>query len=244
MIYFRLKSMKRGVPSIVLPLAMCSFIFSGEGIEALVNKLGSKYRSERESAYLKLKEKGREALPYLIKALREGSPRIRYWSASLLGVVGVKEAVEPLMKALQDKDTGVRRAVVSALGDIGEKRALPALEKLLSSKDKGLRADLILSIGKIGGERAVEILWKLIREEDPQLRLRAVVALGFSQSPKAVPILIEALKDEDRKVRAKANLSLRLLTGKDFGFKADAPEAQRAKAIKLWQIYWKSIGKK
>jgi len=63
--------------------------------------------------------------------------------------------------------------------------------------------------------------------EDPRLRAQAATGLGEIGASEAQALLLAAMDDDSRIVRARANAAFVRVTGKDFGFKADAPREER-----------------
>ena len=65
------------------------------------------------------------------------------------------------------------------------------------------------------------------KSEDPRLRAQAATGLGQIGASEAQALLLAAMDDDSRIVRARANAALVRLTGRSFGFKADAPREER-----------------
>ena len=75
------------------------------------------------------------------------------------------------------------------------------------------------------------------------IRRAAADALGARGRMGAVPALITATEDRDVSVRAAAAASLRRLTHRSFGFRAEAPPALRAAATERWRTWWAVEGR-
>ena len=92
-------------------------------------------------------------------------------------------------------------------------------------------------------------LYAALTAQQTTLRAYAATALGKAGDKRAVPYLIQALSDQSMHdganyvepgmatTRYRANQSLKALTGMDFGFIWNAPEADRERAVQKW-IAW------
>jgi hypothetical protein len=69
----------------------------------------------------------------------------------------------------------------------------------------------------------------------PIARARATVALGERRDPTAVHKLVDLLEDPDQAVRMYAILTLRRMTGDDFGYRYFDREAERQPAVERWR---------
>ena len=102
-----------------LPLAPLAKINSSvdtpDDIPGLLSALRSSQHNVRESATAKLIQKGSEAVPDLIEALKPGSPLVRYRAAEALGHIGDTRAVEPLLALHKTLDIDILEAVNKAL---------------------------------------------------------------------------------------------------------------------------------
>ena len=63
--------------------------------------------------------RARDALPALLKILREGDPQLRLKAVWAAGRIGAEAAVPELMRRLREKDLSLRMSAATALGDIG-----------------------------------------------------------------------------------------------------------------------------
>ena len=77
-----------------------------------------------------------EAVPMLIKALKDRKPMVRWEAAQALGDLEAKSAIGPLVEAAhRDLDGHVRAAAVRALGRIGTDPAIEGLIGCLRDRD-------------------------------------------------------------------------------------------------------------
>ncbi len=127
---------------------------------------------------------------------------------------------------LTDEDPVVRAAALKALALHGTRdHATPIARRLLEDESESVRAEAARALQRIHEPRVVDALITAVdpgRESDPDVRARAARALGQYASPEVVQTLIGALNDRRLTVNANALESLRILTGKDFGYDARA----------------------
>lgn len=208
-------------------------------VPALIKALGdedSPVRKEAAWALAGIGPEAKEAVPALIKALGDEDPSVRMEAAWALALIGPEEGVVlALIKALGDEDFRVRERVAGALGHIGPeaKEAVPALIEALGDEDSRVRWRASRALGDIGPEakEAIPGLIKTLGDEDSSAREEAAGALGKigPEAKEAVPALIKALGDGDEDVRRAAALTLKAITGQDFG-----EDASR------WQQWWEA----
>lgn len=167
-------------------------------------------------ATITLSKIGAGAVPPLVKALGDKSPKVRRASAFALGLLGPKayEAVPDLTKALKDNEPLVRSLAAEALGKIGSEAesALPELNKALKDADAGVRINAALALWRIGQNTAGvnELADILSKQEDASTRRAAAMALAhFGPAAKtALTPLASALKDKDAEVRQEVTFAL------------------------------------
>jgi HEAT repeat protein len=111
--------------------------------------------------------KSTKAIPYLIAALEDEIPGVRFKAGLALANIGLP-AVDALIESLQHDNPSVQNIAASALGDIGgEKDQKAAIKEkirreLIKALDKTAEPTVKLTIadalGKIGGEYALNVL--------------------------------------------------------------------------------------
>jgi HEAT repeat protein len=134
----------------------------------------------RLAVLLTVPDAGKDAVPELVKALREEDFNARFYAAWALGRIGPEaaEAVPALLEARANIDGDIRRKVIFALGRI-----------------------------KPPAELAVPVLIETFKDDDVDVQTTAVEALaGYGKE--AVPALIKALDDRSSSVRYRAILTL------------------------------------
>ena len=118
----------------------------------------------------------------LTAGLAVDDENIRYFSISLLEMIGDRRAVPALIRLL-DRDAGargfsMRGAAASALGEIGDARAVEPLLGLLKDSDRDVVARAVSALGEIGDHRAIKPLLALLKSPQSDLRSWAAIALG------------------------------------------------------------------
>jgi HEAT repeat protein len=168
--------------------------------EALVGLLGKHDQAVSARIAAICIEMGSRTAPLLIKTLRDGSTKARFWAARILGEIRDPRATRSLADALLDTDSEVRSAATWALGQTGDRSTAPLLEPLLHDSIWYVRAHAAESLGKIRDPEYASALGELLRDSSWWVRknaLDALVALG--EPSKAV--LLRTLSSNDRFAR-------------------------------------------
>lgn len=77
-------------------------------------------------------------------------------------------------------------------------------------------------------------------DPNPTRRLQAVSETSRLRDQAQIPLLIERLDDADEGVRLLAGTTLTDLTGRDTGYVAFAPPAERRRQVQEWRSWWSS----
>lgn len=166
-------------------------------VEALIGHYENKYdrplvRDRRSAVWviwsLGAEKKDREAVPHLLRYLRESAfDEARWRAADALWLIGDRSAVPDLVAALKDPVPMVAGFAASALGDLGDRSAVdPLLELFLRLPDnrdqaKARAAD---ALGKLGDKRAIApIATSLATIRDPAYVRWAEPALRRLERP-------------------------------------------------------------
>ncbi len=176
--------------------------------------------SIRRSAKL-LGGMGKDAVPGLIKAFKEGKVTARIRAASALGMIGrdAASAADVLIATLTEKSSEatysyVRRSAARALGKIGVRKGevVPILIEML--KDRNVRAGASEALHLLDPEANkahMDIFIKALQRGDPWSRADAARALGRigPAAKRAIPQLMVLLYDHDDDVRSAAAEALK-----------------------------------
>jgi len=152
------------------------------------------------------------ALPTLLQALQDDSPRIRSASLYALGSIGATaaEVVEPIILALDDDDENVRAHAAGALGEHrGDyERIIEVLNEAYDDDSASFRLEVVRAFANLDTTTpgVVPALIRGSRDEQSWVRELAVAALGKADPsrPEVVPTLIAALDDQYAEVKGSA----------------------------------------
>jgi len=190
-----------------------------QGVTEPVLQLSDPDPAVRSAARKALVQRGKAAVPVLIRALRSESELARESAATALGEIGpdAKEAVPALIQGLKDASFWVRGSAAMALGKIGAKEAVPALIQALKEKDESdwVRDAAATALRDLGpdAKEAVPALIEALKDKSYWVRGSAAMALGKvgPDAEKAAPALTWALRDENDRVRKSAAMALKKL---------------------------------
>ena len=176
------------------------------------------------------KAESKEAVPALIKALKDQDAFVRRYAAQALGEIGpdARSAASALTTALNDSRKEVQSSAARALGKIGPS-GIETLTGLIkdANKDSALRRQAVEALGSVGeaAHSAVPALTEIVKgtvakgkkkQANPDdLRLDAITALGTIATPEDKETIqtLQALTDKKakgvrREIRQAANTAL------------------------------------
>lgn len=165
------------------------------------------------------------AVPTLVAALKDKSPRVAAAAAWALGQIGAPAALAPLLKYVRDPTEEVRQYVLGALGPCHSYEAEPALSdsafrvvrRALRAPKPKWRVAALQSLRTYGYRDAVEDVIRMSVDPADEVRYVAVQALGqigrASLAQPARDAIYEALlvaldADELQSIRSKAMYAL------------------------------------
>lgn len=150
-----------------------------------------------------------------------------------LGTRRVTRAVKPLKATLNKDDDEVRYAAVVAITRIvGQDRVWMAKLRAFSQGDDAtMRLAAVQALTELRASDSVSLLEEFMADPDSRVRSQAVELLASTRSRESIPIFIERLDQEHGPVGLRIARVLRLITGKDFGFKSGR-----------WRAWWKAEG--
>jgi HEAT repeat protein len=190
--------------------------------EALIALLGKHDQSVSARIAAICIEMGPRTAPLLIKTLRDGIPKARFWAARILGEIADPRATRSLSEALQDSDAEVRSATVWAIGNIADRSTASIVAPLLKDEVWYVRAHAAEALGKIGDPSFTSALAEALHDQSWWVRRNALEALVRLGEP-SKPALMTALESEDRFARDSAVEALTAL-----GVTALAPRREGA----------------
>ena len=127
----------------------------------------------------------------------------------------------------EEEDPMIRAAVVRALRYCEGPESDGVLQSALQDPSGDVRVAACEVLGQRGGNESIRLLGERLGSDmDKDVRLAAARALGETGDPEAVAALGNVLADADPAMQYRAVLSLKNVTGKDFG-----------NDVTLWQQY-------
>jgi HEAT repeat protein len=178
--------------------------------EALVGLLGKHEQSVSARIAAICIEMGARTAPLLIRTLRDGTPKARFWAARILGEIRDNRAARSLGDALLDPEPDVRSAAAWALGAIAERSTAGMVETALRDPVWFVRAHAAEALGKIGDASITPALGRMLEDRSWWVRKNALDALVLLGEP-ATPALRAALESDDRFARDCAAEGLAML---------------------------------
>ena len=168
--------------------------------EALVALLGKHDQAVSARIAAICIEMGPRTAPLLIRTLRDGPPRARFWAARILGEIRDGRAARSLGDALLDPEDDVRSSAVWALGQLADRATAPLIEPLLRDPRWFVRAHAAEALGKIGDGLHAPALGEMLRDSSWWVRKNALDALVLLGQP-SLPPLTKAFHGDDRFAR-------------------------------------------
>lgn len=147
----------------------------GQALSQLLADLRDHDMAVRGQAANTLIEMGAAAVPGLLEALQDASPRVRLQATVALGKIGDASAVDALLAALNDASWHVCASAAAALGKIGDAKAVPSLKTALQNlhhnphsdaSGQCMCEDIVESLQKIGTPEALAAVaaWQQSKE--------------------------------------------------------------------------------
>jgi hypothetical protein len=228
-------------------------------LAGLVDQLGSDAFRTREAAAQKLMATPLIPAEVLKRGLASGDPEIvsRIERIITKGAMNRSSAVldEALQLVEENQGKGLLKKIATILesgvrpndAELAERAALATAEetdlipiqRLAAAKDP-VSQRMAAAAAEALGEKGNPLLRRMLKAEAPAVRLRAAISLGNLGAADGARALGPFLKSEDTVERVRAGRALRELTGKEFGYAALDPEADRTAAHKRWTDWLKS----
>jgi ankyrin repeat protein/HEAT repeat protein len=150
-------------------------------------------------------------VPALLRALRDGGPRVTRSGLSSLRRLGwdaalalCPDSVLPLLEEdIRGGDPDLRKQALAALAETRSAKAIGLAERTLSvDGPSAMRA-----LGGIGGDRALALVTKGVGDPDEAVRREAARALGMLGGQGARVILLQAVETEESPAVREADFS-------------------------------------
>lgn len=153
------------------------------------------------------------AYDLIVKACKDGNPRVRYAAFSQMDTLGNQnrqQTLELLRDALlNDPEADVQAAAADALGGLKLTEAFEDLKAVYESTQEWLlKFSIIAALGEMGDPRAFDLLAEAIKSDITLVSTAAIGSLGELGDPKAVPILLDYTEADDWQVRHRVTQAL------------------------------------
>ena len=193
------------IVAVVCPLLFVATARADDEFDLFIEAL--EVEDSRQGAAVALAKHGGEAVPALRRALANGSPDGKLWSAFTLGMIGpaAEPAGKDLIGALDASDEALRAASAQALGKIGKEEYATPLAKTLQDKAPAVRLQAAEALGRLKPRAASAAAALVVSLKDAEVRDAARNALARIGSA-ATDALVAALEDDETRFDASAVL--------------------------------------
>ena len=149
-----------------------------------------------------------QAIPALVKALRDDRFEVRAEAAGSLGEIGDDRVIEPLADRLGDGDPQVRQNAAIALGTLRNPKGFAPLVTALRDGPADVRFQAATSLPEIDAAASYDVLVDALGDRDPKVVSAIALSLGAIGDGRAVAPLSGLLEHGDRQVRFDAAYAL------------------------------------
>ncbi len=179
-------------------------------IVALMRKLGSRRKTDVDSAKARLTIIGARAIENLIEALDLENNDVKCNAISILALIRDPRAKDPLIAMLLERNTKVRSAAARALSNFSSREVIRSLERLIrceKNTDVKLAAvHSLIDIFKSGDDGALGVILEALfkKHEKREVRVASLSILPYLK-PREKRALAKKLKDDPEiEVRERA----------------------------------------
>lgn len=189
-------------------------IYSPDLVAEIIPLLGVRNGEVSECGYELIRRLARkEAIPYLIEALRQQNIQMTKNAVRLIKELGDARVVQAAQTLFRDtNDRGVRRGVLEITCHFSDRQQVPPLIlEALQDKDWWIRLQAVDFLREFPVPEAVNALMKALQDSDNEVRGRSVDALAEIGGSQAVKSLLGLLRDRDLVIRQKAVEALSMI---------------------------------
>jgi len=154
-----------------------------ENIKSLIKQLSDKDVSKRQRAKVSLEQRGKEATPFLVEALKSKDKNTRRKAVKALITIKDPEATWDLIDLLIDEAFDIRWLAAEALIQLGEPCLVPLLKMLSRHPNSDQIRDAthhVLRVLKerIGLKKELEDVMKTVWDIDPSINQQKVIEVA------------------------------------------------------------------
>ena len=172
--------------------------------------------------------------------VRSSDPQERMVALNDLAERPSRRGDEALLNAFSDSDARVAARAVIKVGNWTHRDGLAHVVRAMDDPRPQVRAAAVASVGKLHLREKVDAapVIKMLADSSQPREVRATAArsLGRLHSWEAMPQLVAALDDPNPHVRGQAGAAIRKILGRDYHFRANAPN-RREKAAEIRAVW-------
>ena len=160
-------------------------------------------------------------------------------------ILGMNSCVAVFSGCFSNSESADKTRAVATIAEYVE--AVHQAETARERDDAALKLAQELStaskdrIATAGRKQVLTTLREVLSEsESPKVRAKVAEGLGIAKDVDSTRALVQAMVDDSTEVRAAAGEAIKRILGIDFGFRADAPNAERSKAADRYRAYYET----
>ncbi len=233
---------RRLLRSILLGLALDLRGDTGEAIATLYRDLGFlKHDLARLRSWLPTRRANAaadlglihsaEAMPALMRALKDSDVRVRQAAVWAIGQVGTPASLSGLVRLLGDRSLVVAQRTQEVLAERGGEIADSILRYAETSSSRSGRLAAVQLIGWLRITTGADFLLRCMNDLDPEVRVKSVKACAAIGDPRFLETFHARLDDARWEVRCQAAKGLSL-----FGSAASVPRLATALRDRHWWV--------
>lgn len=149
------------------------------------------------------------------------------------------EAVERAAKALKSENPEERIAAIRGLEKRPLAKSATLLVRALDDPASEVRSAAAAALAATQARDSRKSLVPLLKDRSLYVRHAAARALQLLGDPSGIPVLFADLRSDDLNTRIDAHKVAFEVMGRDFGYKWDLRDADRARVVDEWEAWWK-----
>ena len=152
-----------------------------------------------------------DAVPTLLKAVRDPDEKVRTRAVTALRMVGNREALPGLRElAAMPIDGSLLKVAIAALGTLGGTEDIPRIRPYLSHPDENVRVMAAGALGMLGSYEGESTLLAATRSDDSLASKNAAYGLGYIDTTASTERLQSMIDDPNGTWKSYASIALQL----------------------------------
>ena len=128
------------------------------------------------------------------------------------------------------------------LPDSGSESVEELARQALEAGSPQQQEQAAVELAKASGPAACQQLHRVLRQSNvPAVRAACIHGLGTARNYEAMDLLLDALEDESPLVRGRAGVAVTRMIGRDYHFRPQASDEERAEAVNRIRKYWNEL---